>query len=58
GARLVRGPIRDAWAAAGWETGRLGYPTADPETVPGGTRQTFQGGTITSVSGRTTVSYR
>ncbi|WP_428839424.1 hypothetical protein [Blastococcus saxobsidens] len=36
----------------------MGYPTADPETVSGGTRQTFQGGTITAVNGRTSVTYR
>ncbi|MCF6510132.1 hypothetical protein E9549_22475, partial [Blastococcus sp. MG754426] len=58
GARLVRGAIRDAWAGQGWENGRLGYPTSDPQPVTGGTRQTFQGGTVTSVDGRTSVTYR
>jgi uncharacterized protein with LGFP repeats len=58
GARAVRGAIRDAWAGTGWENGRLGHPTAEAQPVTGGTRQTFQGGTITSVAGRTTVEYR
>ncbi|WP_113811448.1 hypothetical protein [Blastococcus sp. TBT05-19] len=58
GARYLPVAIRDAWAGTGWENGRLGYPTTDPETVPGGTRQTFQNGTITLVDGRTTVQYR
>lgn len=29
----VHGAIRDAWAAQGWETGPLGYPTSDEFTV-------------------------
>ncbi|SEU00078.1 LGFP repeat-containing protein, partial [Geodermatophilus poikilotrophus] len=59
GARLVPIAVRDAWAATGWENGRLGYPTGDPQAVAGGTRQTFQGGTVTvSATGQATVSYR
>jgi hypothetical protein len=30
---LVHGPIRDAWAAQGWERGPLGYPVADEYVV-------------------------
>ncbi|RBY91754.1 hypothetical protein DQ244_10735 [Blastococcus sp. TBT05-19] len=58
GARYLPVAIRDAWAGTGWENGRLGYPTRDPETVPGGTRQTFQNGTITISAGRVGVEYR
>ncbi|WP_235840642.1 LGFP repeat-containing protein [Corynebacterium liangguodongii] len=28
--------IRDKWAAQGWETGPLGYPTTDELTTPDG----------------------
>ncbi len=31
GPMMVRGPIRDLWAAQGWERGPLGYPVADPD---------------------------
>jgi uncharacterized protein with LGFP repeats len=48
GAHAVSGPIRDAWAARGWETSSLGYPVAGAVGGPGGTTsQAFQGGTIT-----------
>ncbi|GAB7192227.1 hypothetical protein NUM3379_29360 [Kineococcus sp. NUM-3379] len=47
GARSVRGAIRDAWAAQGWENGRLGYPTSDEYDVPVGRRSDFQGGSLT-----------
>ncbi|MFF9510654.1 LGFP repeat-containing protein [Streptomyces sp. NPDC014724] len=48
GAHPVWGAIRDKWAALGWETGKLGYPTSGELTNPDGTgkRQTFQGGTV------------
>ncbi len=58
GARIVSGAVRDAWAGSGWETGPLGFPTGEAESVPGGTRQRFEGGTVTVASGRTTVQYR
>jgi uncharacterized protein with LGFP repeats/GH25 family lysozyme M1 (1,4-beta-N-acetylmuramidase) len=35
GAHSIQGPIRDKWAALGWETG-LGYPTTDQSTTPDG----------------------
>ncbi|PPK97772.1 LGFP repeat-containing protein [Kineococcus xinjiangensis] len=47
GAKSVRGAIRDAWAAQGWENGRLGYPTSDEYDVSGGRRSDFQGGSLT-----------
>ena len=44
GARVVRGPIRDRWAALGWENSPLGYPTGDTvcDLVGGGCFQDFQ----------------
>jgi uncharacterized protein with LGFP repeats len=36
GAHYVRNAIRTAWAATGWETGPLGYPTTDEAATPGG----------------------
>ncbi len=47
GTRVVRGAVLDAWGATGWEQGRLGYPTGDAQAVAGGTRQTFQHGSVT-----------
>ncbi|GDY33266.1 N-acetylmuramoyl-L-alanine amidase [Gandjariella thermophila] len=36
GAHAIYGAIRDRWAALGWETGRLGYPTTDESGTPDG----------------------
>jgi uncharacterized protein with LGFP repeats len=47
GAQHVGGAIRTAWAAQGWERGRLGYPLTGEYPVPGGVAQRFQGGTLT-----------
>ncbi len=47
GAFEVHGRIRDAWKAAGWETGELGYPISDEYAVAGGRRSDFQHGSIT-----------
>ena len=49
---VVSGAIRDAWAAQGWENGRLGYPTSDASSVSGVTIQNFQGGQLRLVNGR------
>ena len=47
GAHISAGAIRDAWAAQGWESGPLGYPTTGVfSTVGGGNAQSFQGGRI------------
>ncbi|SDF77119.1 LGFP repeat-containing protein [Blastococcus aurantiacus] len=48
GAQPVLGAIRTAYAKQGWETGRLGYPTAGEACVlrSGGCFQQFQGGSI------------
>jgi hypothetical protein len=57
GAFEVHGRIRDAWAAEGWETGRLGYPISDEYVVAGGRRSDFQHGYIQweSATNTTTV---
>ncbi|WP_127782328.1 SpoIID/LytB domain-containing protein [Rhodococcus sp. X156] len=47
GAHEVHGAIRQAWAAGGWETGSLGFPTSHEHDVPGGRASRFQGGTLT-----------
>ncbi|MEU8136530.1 NucA/NucB deoxyribonuclease domain-containing protein [Streptodolium elevatio] len=36
GAHDIRGAIRAKWAAQGWETGGLGYPTTDEVATPDG----------------------
>jgi uncharacterized protein with LGFP repeats len=46
GIRGLRGPIHDLWAAAGGLAGTLGFPTSDLQTVPGGTAQAFEGGSV------------
>jgi LGFP repeat/Metallo-peptidase family M12B Reprolysin-like len=60
GAFFVRGAIRDRWAAAGWETGSLGYPTSDEVCGlrDGGCFQNFQHGAVywSPATGAHTVS--
>ncbi|MDQ0145486.1 Ig-like domain-containing protein [Pseudarthrobacter niigatensis] len=48
GAHITTGAIGGAWAAAGFENGRLGYPVIDEVggLKDGGVYQNFQGGTI------------
>ncbi|WP_245794686.1 N-acetylmuramoyl-L-alanine amidase [Geodermatophilus nigrescens] len=48
GAHSIGGPIRDRWAAAGWEAGAMGYPTSDWTTTPNGAAQYvhFQNGSV------------
>ena len=57
GAHRVTGAIRDTWAAAGWESGRWGYPVGDPQAVAGGVTQAFQGGTATWNTSNGTVTF-
>ncbi|MGY1917062.1 N-acetylmuramoyl-L-alanine amidase, partial [Blastococcus sp. SYSU DS0973] len=47
-AHVIRGPIRDRWAAAGWERGALGYPVGDTTCGlrDGGCFQHFEGGSV------------
>lgn len=42
----LHGVIHDAWAATGGIAGPLGFPTTDPLTVPGGSAQAFEGGSV------------
>ena len=48
GAHAVQGAIRHRWAAMGWETGPLGYPTSDELVAADGRTRytTFQRGAI------------
>jgi len=48
GGHLVKGMIRDRWAALGWENSTLGYPTSNETCglVRGGCQTTFQNGLI------------
>ncbi|MFF2345652.1 LGFP repeat-containing protein, partial [Pseudarthrobacter sp. NPDC058119] len=48
GAHITTGAIGAAWAAAGFENGRLGYPVIDQVggLKDGGAYQNYQGGTI------------
>jgi hypothetical protein len=57
GAHEVHGRIRDAWAAAGWETGSLGYPTSDEYADGDGRRSDFEHGFIrwSAVTNTTTI---
>ncbi|TYP87167.1 LGFP repeat-containing protein [Blastococcus xanthinilyticus] len=59
GAHSVRGVIGDAWAAQGWEAGRLGYPVGGELGSSSFVVQQFQGGQIMwrASTGRTTVTY-
>ena len=43
---VLNGPIRNAWGNTGGTGGSLGWPTADQESVSGGTSQQFQRGSI------------
>ena len=47
-AHVVRGGIRDRWAATGWENGVLGFPTTDERATPvrPGAYNHFQGGSV------------
>ena len=46
GAHYVLGAIRAKWAALGWETGPLGYPTTDEHSVPVGRESDFRSGRL------------
>jgi uncharacterized protein with LGFP repeats len=43
---VVLGAIRQTWAAMGWETSVLGFPTSDEYDVPGGRASDFEGGQV------------
>ncbi|MGW4095085.1 LGFP repeat-containing protein, partial [Nocardia sp. NPDC004750] len=53
----VHGAIRDRWNRSGYQTGPLGWPTTDEETLPGGEiRQRFEHGQIIWPGRRDTVT--
>ena len=58
GAHEVNGRIRDAWASAGWEAGRLGYPISDEYADGDGRRSDFEHGFIhwSAATDTTTIS--
>jgi uncharacterized protein with LGFP repeats/L,D-peptidoglycan transpeptidase YkuD (ErfK/YbiS/YcfS/YnhG family) len=52
GAHISMGAIRGAWAASGFESGPMGYPTSDEYPIGGGAvAQNYQGGAITWAPG-------
>jgi GH25 family lysozyme M1 (1,4-beta-N-acetylmuramidase) len=59
GTHEVNGAIKIRWQALGADAGRLGFPTADEYSVPGGRRSSFQHGTITwmAATNALTVAY-
>ncbi|MGY2067548.1 hypothetical protein [Blastococcus sp. SYSU DS0619] len=46
GGHALRGPVYEAWARAGYETGVLGMPIGPQTSVTGGSYQDFAGGSI------------
>lgn len=58
GAHSVGGKIRDGWAALGWETSWLGYPSSDEYDIQGGKGQNFQGGYMTWTPSGGVVAHR
>jgi hypothetical protein len=59
GAHEVHGRIRDAWAAAGWEAGELGYPISDEYADGDGRRSDFERGYIhwSAATNTTTIGH-
>ncbi|MGY1916840.1 hypothetical protein [Blastococcus sp. SYSU DS0973] len=52
-ASIVLGPVRDIWAARGWENGPLGYPVWDTSVLTDGSfSQRFSGGDLRVRNGR------
>jgi LGFP repeat len=64
GAVMIRGAIRNRWAAQGWETGPLGYPvqdehryaTIDPAGDPNTAWSLFENGAVVTSGGNTDVA--
>ncbi|MBB2900351.1 uncharacterized protein YkwD [Kineococcus radiotolerans] len=48
GAHALGGALLDAYGAAGWENGFLGFPTSTATGLPGGSYARFQGGSLYS----------
>jgi uncharacterized protein with LGFP repeats len=59
GAHFTLGAIRQAWAANGFEGGRLGYPLTNEFASGNGVAQEYQGGRINwTAGGGASVTYR
>ena len=59
GAHYSVGAIRQAWAATGFERGRLGYPLNNEYVSGGGSAQDYQGGRINwTAPGGAVVTYK
>jgi Polysaccharide deacetylase/LGFP repeat len=59
GAHYSIGAIRQAWAATGYERGRLGYPVTNEFASGGGVAQDYQGGRINwTAGGGATITYK
>ncbi len=52
---VENGLVMDAYKAAGYENGKLGFPISDRFDVPGGWQQNFQFGNITVKNGKAEV---
>ena len=55
GTHFVRGRIFEKYGSAGYERGKLGYPTSDEYAVASGSVQEFEGGVITSSNSGTYI---
>ena len=56
---ISMGKIRDVWESLGFESGRLGFPTAEIVEQPNGSfSQTYQGGTIKCNATKCSVQYK
>ena len=53
GPHALKPEMFDAWGTTGYETGKLGYPTADEKSVAGGAVQEFQNGLVARAKGGT-----
>jgi peptidoglycan/xylan/chitin deacetylase (PgdA/CDA1 family) len=59
GAHYSVGAIRQAWAATGFERGRLGYPVSNEYVSGSGMAQDYQGGRINwTASGGAVIAYK
>ncbi|GAB7192229.1 hypothetical protein NUM3379_29380 [Kineococcus sp. NUM-3379] len=46
GSHVLKGAIKDRWAALGWENGYLGFPVTDEAMLPRGAYNHFEGGSV------------
>lgn len=55
GTHFVRGRVFEKYGSAGYERGKLGYPTSDEYAVASGRMQEFEGGVITNSNSGTYI---